>query len=121
MSKALLLFVLFLCVIAQTMAQSSSASVSFCEIPVKDDLRVGHANFSITMSFRLDENSSPTQIKKVSGPTIEENLLKSCMTKWSLRGLDRNPPFFVQFRWEHLKGWTKMRLFSRDLEIEFRR
>ena len=114
--KTLFLSTLFICFVElsfanQTFAQNSETEVSFCQFPISDSAKLGHSNFSLIYTFRINMEGKPTKIKTLRDfpiAQVNEKQVIDCISEWKFFNLQNNTFLIAHFKWQHGQGWSEI-------------
>jgi hypothetical protein len=112
------LVVLFLSCVGTTGLQAqekTSFDVTVCNLPVPRSIKRASANFSITYSFQLRENGTPTNITKVIDSNVGAEPVETCLLDWRIKGLTDGTKLLATQKWKHGKGWTELIIFGNQI------
>lgn len=85
-----------------------------------------YANFTIGYLIHLDKLSRPssaylmtfdeTTAQVMKGVLDSEEVI-SCIKKWKFAGLNPKSTYTVLLRWEHMRGWVTMMIYSDKMNL----
>lgn len=94
------------------------ANITYCQLPAFHFWRNGNLFYS----FKVSANGETTDIKNLRSDNINEEKVKSCISKWRINGVPENASFVVYFEWKYGKGWVEQRIgalnFKNTIKIE---
>jgi len=100
---------IFFCCQPATLAQSKfTSTISVCNLPVPSSIKVPYANFSISYSFELKSDGSPTNVKKIVDKYIGQEAVSACISNWKFSDISDDKKLVAMFRWIHGKGWVEL-------------
>ena len=95
-------------------------------IRIPEIARQAYANFTIGYLIHLDKLSRPssaylmtfdeTTAQVMKGVLDSEEVI-SCIKKWKFAGLSPRSTYTVLLRWEHMKGWVTMMIYSDKMNL----
>ncbi len=95
-------------------------------IRIPEIARQSYANFTIGYLIHLDKLSRPssaylmtfdeTTAQVMKGVLDSEEVI-SCIKKWKFAGLNPKSTYTVLLRWEHMRGWVTMMIYSDKMNL----
>lgn len=85
-----------------------------------------NADFTIGYILSINEVGSPRNVRFVTFDKATESVMKgvldtdevfSCMKGWKLKGLNQDSIYTILLRWEHMKGWVTMVIYSDKMNL----
>jgi hypothetical protein len=85
-----------------------------------------NANFTIGYIIRIDDKWHPDYIrlmmfdkatKMVMEGVLNSEEVISCIKKWKFGGLNPKSTYTILLRWEHMKGWVTMMIYSDKMNL----
>lgn len=92
-------------------------------IKVPDILFHANANFTIGFTAKLDKDFHPVSIdilpftQSIIKDIWNKDEIISCIKKWRFKGLNPRSTYTILLRWEHMKGWVTMLIYSDKMNL----
>lgn len=95
-------------------------------IKLPEILKQANANFTFGYQIFLDRTFHPRSvylmtfdegIANVAKGILDSDEVISCIKKWKFVGLDPRSVYTVLLRWEHMKGWVTMMIYSDKMNL----
>jgi len=95
-------------------------------IKLPEILKQANANFTFGYQIFLDRTFHPRSvylmtfdegIANVTKGILDSDEVISCIKKWKFVGLDPRSVYTVLLRWEHMKGWVTMMIYSDKMNL----
>jgi hypothetical protein len=102
-----LMFMLFTQIMAMPQSKVES-DISVCELPLPKSIKQAKADFSISYSFLLDEEGTPSNVTKIQDQYVGKTTFFACIEDWRIKGFPRDTKFIAMFKWKHGLGWTEV-------------
>lgn len=103
---------------APQLKENIQTTITYCKLPDFHFWRNGNLFYS----FTIDQSGKTANIKNIRNDNISEEKVKSCISKWEIKGVPNNSPFVVYFEWKYGRGWTEQRIggtdFSQTIKID---
>lgn len=99
-------------------------SLSCIKLP--ETLVQANASFTLGYLIFLDKDFRPRSVYLLTFDEGIANIIKgvldseeviSCIKKWKFGGLNPRSTYTVLLRWEHMKGWVTMMIYSEKMNL----
>lgn len=94
--------------VSHSPSEAQRVEIAFCQFLLSDDLKQSNTSFTVSYSFRVDENGRPIDIKRVLGKDLFDDQAASCLSEWKFSGITSRSLLVAAFRWEHGIGWSDL-------------
>jgi hypothetical protein len=95
-------------------------------IRIPETLFQANASFHIGYLVFLDKSSHPRSaylltfdkgIANLTKGVLDSEEVISCIKKWKFAGLNPDSTYTILLRWEHMKGWVTMMIYSDKMNL----
>lgn len=117
-----------ICIFAQppievnTKMPEMKTSISYCNLNLSEGWQLANLSFNSLYSFTVNKEGDVINVEKVRDNFIGEEEVRSCVSKWSIKGFPEDSRFAVYFVWKHGKGWIRQEIsgngFTQVMSIE---
>src|SRR5690242_14057478 len=118
MQTIVFLAIITMFTVAFTQGQTPGFNLKPCQISVPTTLRVGHADFTLSALFYLDDGGKPARIKQIGSFKLSQDEIQACIGSWGFPGLLTKSAIVARFRWSHGNGWTELILVGKGIEVK---
>ena len=99
---------------SNTYSQKKQVKAAFCELSLSGSIKQANASFGNHYTFRIDKDNKPIEIDRLTGyDFINDEEVKSCISKWTFKNFKEDTRFIVSFYWKHMYGWQPIAIVSR--------
>lgn len=85
-------------------------TITYCNLNLSEQWKLANLSFNSLYSFTINEKGEADNIEKVRDDFIGEEEVKSCVSKWKIKGFPKESRFSVYFVWKHGKGWIRQEI-----------
>jgi hypothetical protein len=111
---SILILLLAVC-ISPSLGQVEDIEIAFCQFDVAENIRGGHASYSIRYAFEVDTDGKAAKLEdlsKLGDSFAEKSSVENCLRSWRFPKSLTGKRASAHFRWEHSKGWTGLTVVS---------
>lgn len=96
--------------ISDEQASGIRTVISYCNLPLAKEWKLGNLSFSAAYTFTLNAGGSIFSVRKIRDDFVGSEAVKACLSNWTLKGFRGGSIFRVVFLWNHKKGWIKQEI-----------
>lgn len=90
--------------------------IYFCHFELPEKTKEINASFSVIYSFLIDDDGKPYEFEALRDDFVGEKIVRSCLEKWRLHGLEGRPRIVMSANWQHGVGWVSMSVVGKGIE-----